>query len=172
MCVCVHLLVTVTHEDGKPVSPNAANKRRKCLTLTEDQIEKQISSKLPAPSDRTGSQHALQPGEQKKKQDGGGGSDSETPRQLKRLDNKRTSEQTGLTAGPGSVREAVKITRPREGEGGRVRGVRAEGEEGEFLHITDTQDFGLRRERLRDLKQPLTLDLHLPTTLYIFCSRI
>lgn len=108
----------------------------------------------------------------KKNRTGGGGSDSETPRQLKRLDNKRTSEQTGLTAGPGSVREAVKITRPREGEGGRVRGVRAEGEEGEFLHITDTQDFGLRRERLRDLKQPLTLDLHLPTTLYIFCSRI
>lgn len=68
-----------------------------------------------------------------------------TPRQLERLDNKRTREQTGLTAGPGSVGEAVETTRPRRGgEGGR-EGERGEGG-GESLHITDTQDFSLRRE--------------------------
>lgn len=47
-----------------------------------------------------------------------GRSDSKLP------DNKRTSEQTGLTAGPGSAREAVNVTRAR---GERVRKRREEG---------------------------------------------
>lgn len=42
-----------------------------------------------------------------------------TPDSSRDSTNKRTSEQTGPTAGPGSVREAVKVTRVR-GEARRV----------------------------------------------------
>ena len=83
-------------------------------------------------TERVPSMHcSLENRKKEKNRTGGGGSDSETPRQLKRLDNKRTSEQTGLTAGPGSVREAVKITRPRGGGGRGGGGGGGEGEGGE-----------------------------------------
>lgn len=58
-----------------------------------------------------------------------------TPDSSRDSTNKRMSEQTGLTAGPGSFREAVKTTRPRVW--GREAGVE-EGRAAESLRVTQT----------------------------------
>lgn len=80
------------------------------------------------------------------------------------LTNRRTSEQTGLTAGPGSVRERLWNHKAEVGEGGW------EEEEGggEGVSVPPHNWHCC----LRGEMEALTLDLHLPTTLYIFCSWI
>lgn len=80
------------------------------------------NSKLPAPlTGRVPSMHCSLENRKKQNRTGGGGSDSKLP-DSSRLDNKRTSEETGLTAGPVSVGEAVKNHKSEGGEGGTVRG--------------------------------------------------
>lgn len=75
------------------------------------------------------------------------GGEMQALRQIERFDNERTRGQTGLTAGPAAHRPT--------------------GWKGDPPQKTHTSD-----SHLREIEQPLTLDLHLPTTLYIFCCWI
>lgn len=86
------------------------------------EVYNRLKAKLPAPlTGRVPSMHCSLENRKKQNRTGGGGSDSKLP-DSSRLDNKRTSEETGLTAGPVSVGEAVKNHKSEGGEGGTVRG--------------------------------------------------
>lgn len=110
---------TPQHFHLGPRSLNHDKTRGKCPQLTSQ-------SKVPCSPDRTDFPACIAAW-RTEKQDGWRRKPLQTPRQRKkRLDNKRTSEQTGLTAGPGSVGEAMKITQDRVGWGreGGEEGVR------------------------------------------------